>query len=299
MKRVAVYLGLLLCVAANATAEVDITTRNPRPFGYVVGDTLEQELILTVTADQTLDEKKLPKPARLNAWLELRGIHVTETSATAGKIYRVKLLYQFPNAPIEVRVVELPAQRFIFSKAEKLVEVKSTAWPITIGPITPEEVLARDGLEAMRPDVVPQGIDTAPFRQRLIAYGAALTALILFWCYRHFGIPYLATQRRPFTRTYRELDRLARRPAPAAFAQAIERLHQALNETAGKSLFIENIEQFLVHRPIQSDLATMTQQFFQLSRDEFFGVGVPDAQRSLTWMLDFCRAWREVERGAA
>lgn len=299
MKRIGVNLGLLFCIAANAAAEVDITARHPRPFGYVVGDTLEQELILTVTGGETLDEKKLPKPVRLNTWLELRSVNVTEIARTAGKIYRVKLLYQFPNAPIEVRVVELPAQRFIFSKADNLIEAKSTEWPVTIGPITPEEVLARNGLEAMRPDVVPQGIDTTGFRHRLIAYGVALISLILFWCYRHFGIPYLATQRRPFTRAYRELDRLTRQFPSAAFPRAIERLHQALNETAGRSLFVENIERFLAHRPIQSDLATMTRQFFQLSRDEFFGVGVPESQRSLPWMLDFCRAWRDVERDAA
>ena len=59
MKRIGVNLGLLFCIAANAAAEVDITARHPRPFGYVVGDTLEQELVLTVTGGQTLDEKKI------------------------------------------------------------------------------------------------------------------------------------------------------------------------------------------------------------------------------------------------
>ena len=299
MKRMGVYLALLFCIVTGVAAEVDITARNPRPFGYVVGDTLVQELILTVPGVQTLDEKQLPKPARLNAWLELRSVNITKTSRGSGKVYRVQLLYQFPNAPIEVRMVELPAQRFVFFKADKLTEAKSTEWPVTIGPITPEEVLARDGLEAMRPDVMPQVIDTAGFRHRLIAYGIALAALILFWCYRHFGIPYLSAQRRPFTRAYRDLDRLAKRSPPTAFPQAMERLHRALNETAGRSLFVENIEQFLAHRPIQSGLATMTRQFFRLSRDEFFVVGVPQSQRSLSWMLEFCRAWRDVERGAA
>ena len=40
MKRIGVNLGLLFCIAANAVADVDITARNPRPFGCVVGDTL-------------------------------------------------------------------------------------------------------------------------------------------------------------------------------------------------------------------------------------------------------------------
>jgi mxaA protein len=297
VKRTILVLSLLCWMVVAQAAEISVEALNPRPFGYAVGDTLKQELIFTTQSHQVLDEKKIPKPGRLNAWVELKNIEVAETAVGSKRIYRVKLDYQLPNSPTEVRVIELPAQRFFFLEAGKSIEARSTEWPITMGPITSTEVLARDGLEALRPDVAPRGIDTRPILQRLVVYAIALGALLLYGCYRYFGMPFLERQRRPFTRTSRQLDRLVKKAAPDAFPKAIEYLHQALNETAGKSLFSENVEPFLAHRSIPAGLADMTRQFFQLSREEFFGAGVSESQRSLTWAREFCRAWRDVERG--
>ncbi len=299
MRFISLLAMFFLALFASAS-DINIEANNPRPFGYVVSDTFEQTLDLSAKATQILDKKSLPKPGRMNAWLELRDITVTDSSIAGRKNYRVKLFYQLPNSPTEIRVIELPAHRFSFSEAnQKPVEVRSTEWPMTIGPITPAEVLARDGLEALRPDITPRGIDTAPIRRRMLLSTMALAALLIYWCYRHFGIPFLASQQRPFTRTYRELNRLKKENDLEIFPKAIEKLHRALNETAGKSLFTENFEQFLGHRSISDGLADKTREFFQISRAEFFGGGAPDSQRSLSWALDFCRAWRDVERGAA
>ena len=299
MNGIAIGLGLLLWVNASFAAAIEITTLNPRPFGYVVGDTLEQELVLTTQAEQILDEKQFPKSGRINAWLELCNVTVKATTTPAGKTYHVKLHYQLPNAPKEVQVVELPAQRFVFARAKESIELMSTEWPITVGPITPEEVLARDGLEAMRPDVLPKTIDTVRFRDRMIGYCLALSVLLLYWSYRHFGIPFLVRQRRPFTRAYREMDRIARHAKPNANSRAIELIHHALNETAGKSLFIDNVDQFLSHRSVPAGLVAKTQEFFRVSQNEFFAGGEGASRASIVWLLEFCRAWREIERGTA
>ncbi len=297
MRFVAFLCIVCWAVVVNAT-DISIEARNPRPFGYVVGDIFEQELSFSVKRTLQLDQKKLPKPGRLNAWLELREILVTETSYSDTKRFRIKLSYQLPNSPTEVRVIELPAHSFSFFESnKKLVEIRSTEWPITVGPITPPEVLARDGLEALRPDVEPQGIDVQFIQKRILFYSLALAALLLYWAYRYFGVPFLARQRRPFTRTYRQLDRLAKKSSPDVFPKAVESLHQALNETAGKSLFMENVEQFLAQRSIPESLANKTREFFRISRDEFFGGGASESQRTLAWVMDFCKAWRDVERG--
>lgn len=299
MKFLGLGLGFLLWVNLNFAAGIEISAQNPRPFGYVVGDVFEQELILSAKPGETLDQKQLPKPGRLNAWLELRRLTLDESSRGGTKTYRVKLLYQLPNAPLAVRVIELPAQRFVFSNANHASEIKSTEWPITIGPLTPDEVLAREGLEAMRTDAPPRLISTANVKQRMMSYAAALAALLIYWCYRYFGIPYLNRQRRPFTRAYREVNKLAHVAAPNAYQQAIEQLHRALNETAGKSLFIDNIDPFLAKQPIPVKLASMTHEFFRASRNAFFAGDGQDEHYSIAWMQDFCRAWRDVERGVA
>ncbi len=299
MSRIAFCFGMLLWVVTSLAAEIEITANNPRPFGYVVGDMLEQELTLTSNASQRIDEKQLPALGRINAWLELRSLAINETSTSTHRIYRVTLKYQLPNSPMEVRVLELPSQRFLFLGANKPIEVKSTEWPITIGPITPEEVLAREGLEAMRSDVLPQSIDTSVYRQRMIGYALALAALVFYWCYRYFGIPYLTRQKRPFTRTFREISHLAKQAEANNFSRSIELIHHALNETAGKSLFVDNVDQFLAAKPLPPNLVSMTREFFQVSRREFFAGGATNNLASIDWMLEFCRAWRDIERGVA
>ena len=297
MNYIVLVLMQLLALATATAAEIEIEANNPRPFGYVVGDTLSQEILLRVRPGLSLDTKKLPKPGRLSAWIELRNVDVIESTSTLHNTYRVKFDYQLPNSPGEIRVIELPAQHFVFLDGNKTIEEKSVEWPITISPITPAEVLARDGLEAMRPNVAPQGIDIKPVQKRICFYSLALIALLAYWAHRYFGIPFLTKRRRPFTRTYPHLNRLAKTAAPNGYSSAIEQLHQALNETAGKSLFADNVEPFLTSRNVPAKLADMTTQFFHLSREEFFGAGVPESQRSFTWVLEFCRAWRDIERG--
>ena len=297
MTRFPLILWLLLWTGWSYAAEIEIVPHNPRPFGYVVGDTVTRDLVISVKSGYVLDEKTLPRPGRLSAWLELRSVDIREMRVETGRQFWVKVTYQLPNSPTEVRMVELPAHRFSFVGLGKPIEATSSEWPITLAPITPEEVLARDGLESMRPDIRPTGLDTKPVRQRLMGYGLVLACVMLYWAYQYFGIPYLAQLRRPFTRAYRDLGRLNQQDL--VFSQVVERLHKALNETAGRSLFIENVDHFLSTRGVAGSLSIMTRQFFELSRDEFFGAGNPDSRRSLTWLMDFCRAWRDVERGIA
>ena len=160
----------------------------------------------------------------------------------SGRQFGVKVTYQLPNSPTAVRMVELPAHKFSFVGPGKPLEATSSEWPITLAPITPEEVLARDGLESMRPDISPTGLDTTRVRWRLMGYSMVLAAVLIYWAYRYFGIRYLAQTRRPFTRAYRDLSRLNQQDLP--FSRGVERIHKALNETAGRSLFIENVSPF-------------------------------------------------------
>lgn len=298
MRRSAALLPVCLWCSLCGAAEPWVTVQNPRPFGYVIGDTLVQQITIKADPGAVLDEKSLPKIGRINAWLELRSAQVSGNSAASDGHYDITLTYQLPNSPLEIKTLELPAQKFLFNHVGKVSEAKTSEWPVTLAPITPEEVLARDGLEALRPDLPPPGIDTSGYRLRIFAYAAALAAILLYWAHRYFGLPFLAGRRRPFTLAYRDIGKLQGLPAESAFTQAMARLHLALNQTAGRSLFAENIDQFLAKHPSRDRLTPLTQQFFALSRQEFFATGATTAQRSLPWLMDFCRTWRDVERGA-
>ncbi|MEO6023936.1 MAG: hypothetical protein ABIP64_12615 [Burkholderiales bacterium] len=299
MMRLAVFTLTWLWYGLGNAAEALVSVQNPRPFGYVIGDTLVQQIGIKLDCGASLDEKSLPKIGRINAWLELRSVEISGNNALSDGQYGLKLTYQLLNSPVKIKTLELPAQKFLFNHSGMVSEAKIAEWPLTLAPITPEEVLARDGLEALRPDLPPSGIDTTGYRSRVLAYAAVLAAIVLYWVYRFFGIPFLASRRRPFTLAYREITKLKELPAESSFTQAMALLHQAVNQTAGKSLFAENIDQFLANHPSRDRLAPLMQQFFALSRQEFFASGVVSEQRSLPWLMDFCRTWRDIERGIA
>ena len=299
MKQIALLAWLVLWGPLCNAAEPQVSVSNPRPFGYVIGDTFVQRISIQIDQAAQFDEKSMPKVGRLNAWLELRAAEIGSAIVKGAMRYDVTLTYQLPNSPPEIKVIELPAQRFLFNVAGKVSEAKTIEWPITLAPITPAEVLARDGLEALRPDIVPPTIATTGYRLRVLAYIGALSAIGLYWLYRMFGIPFLARQQRPFTAAYRDLSKLKDESSEHGFAQAIARIHKALNQTAGKSVFSENVAQFLADHPARERLLPLTQQFFELSRQAFFADQRPPKSRSLEWLRDFCRAWRDVERGLA
>ena len=96
----------------------------------------------------------------------------------SGRQFGVKVTYQLPNSPTAVRMVELPAHKFSFVGPGKPLEATSSEWPITLAPITPEAVLARDGLERCVPTLPQLGSTLRAVRWRLMGYGLVLGCLI-------------------------------------------------------------------------------------------------------------------------
>jgi mxaA protein len=54
-------------VAGGALASTPtVTVKEPRSFGYFIGDTLQREVDLWLAPGQELDEASLPRPGPLN-----------------------------------------------------------------------------------------------------------------------------------------------------------------------------------------------------------------------------------------
>ncbi|MGH8301395.1 MAG: nonribosomal peptide synthetase MxaA, partial [Steroidobacteraceae bacterium] len=140
---------------AAAQPAIAVSAQQPRAFGYVIGDELEQRITLLAPAGFALDPKTLPRAGRTGLWLELAPPRLTSRRAGAGTRYRLTLDYQIVNAPEQVRTVELPELDLAFSGRGRRLEASVDEWPITIAPITPAFVLARAGLQRMQPDAPP------------------------------------------------------------------------------------------------------------------------------------------------
>ena len=99
---------------------------------------------------------------------------------------------------------------------------------------------------------------------------------------------------RPFARALRDIKRL---PAgDQGLAQAVQRMHQAFNTTAGASVF--DSTSFIQQKPGFAPVKEEIDRFFGLSRTVFFepaaAHGIDDP---MTWLKQFCRRCRDCERG--
>lgn len=289
-------------------AAAEITAQEPRPFGYAVGDLVERVITISVDQRYRLEVDSVPKIGRQDAWLELRAADLQSHAERQSMRYTLALTYQIMNVAAEVRTIALPTLKFGF-QGEPPFTQELAGWPITVAPLTPEVVLARAGLDELRPDRSPSLIDTSARRLRLWLYGALFALVLLSYVYTRFGSGLLT--RKPFARACREVGKFEKVKSPDAYLAALRAVHRAFDETNGAPVFCEQIGAFLAKQPRFADLRVDIEKFFALSRQEFFGDGsgskslasraldasdrpAPDTP-SYVWLRLFCRDLRDRE----
>lgn len=294
-------LALVLAASAGPALAADTlrgTTVEPRAFGYHLGDLVERELIVHAPEGFVLDEASLPRPGARGKAMELRSVSRHSEAEAGGTRHRLQLTYQVFASPTEVRTLEIAPFVLNFRGEGREQGLRVEAWPVTVSPLVPVDVSPREGLGEMRPDVAPPLIDTRGAQRRLLAYGGVLLLCLAYLVQVYVALPWWAGRRRPFASAWRQLGDLpADSPAPERRA-AFQRVHEALNRTAGEVVFEHGVERFVAAQPRYAGLRSDLLAFFQQSRREFFAEGEPPANDS-RWLVEFCRKCRDAERGAA
>ncbi|HYS13219.1 MAG TPA: hypothetical protein VEN28_07905 [Burkholderiaceae bacterium] len=282
---------LLFAVAALARAQpITITPVAPRSFGYSVGDRIERHVSIKIAPTWSLAHASLPAPGRLNAWFELAEISIQTDAKPAGTEIELRLVYQLLNSPTQPAVLLLPRFALRFEGGGEPIERDVPPAEVFAAPLLPAGA-ADSTLDAPRADRKPELIPVETLRTRLTIY--ALGAAVLLFT---MMIARQYAQRRragPFVRACRELRRIAHAPADSGRAAAAMRVvHRALDETAGHSVFLDNVES-LFASPHRAPLRERTRGFLGRSRQQFFA-GTGDAL-PLEELRDFARAWRALE----
>jgi mxaA protein len=284
-------LVLLFAPLAGAqTDPVTVTPSAPRSFGYSIGDRIERRIDIQTARPWSLVEASVPTPGRLNAWFELAKVEMQPQTDAQGSKIALRLVYQLLNSPSQPTVLLLPALSLRFEGGAAPLERDIAQAEIFAAPLLPAAA-ADSTLDTPRADHKPALIPTEPLRERLVLYAiaSALLSLVMFVA-RQF-----AQRRRagPFVRACRELRRIAHAPADGGRAVAAMRVvHRALDETAGHSVFLDNVESLFAsaHR---APLRERTRSFLGRSRQQFFaGNGEPP---SIDELRDLARAWRALE----
>ena len=249
----------VLALAMMATAATAATVEQPRAFGHVIGDVLTQRVLLE-QAGQPLQPGALPSTARIDLWLERRPSRI-ETDAEGRRWLAID--YQVVNAPRALTAISLPALSIATASGPPLA---LPAWPISIGPLTPLDVLAEGDLQALRPDRPVAALPTHAVQQQLklslLALLAVFAAWLGWWAWRNQR----EAQQLPFAHAWRELKRLGDSSSPEAWRV----VHRALNKSAGRVVHGASLPQLLAEAPYLRPLQPRLEDFYRESTRRFF-----------------------------
>jgi mxaA protein len=235
----------------------------PRPFGYVLGDTLTQRVFLA----PEFQPEALPPLERAGLWFARRS--ATLKKGDDGRQWLI-MDYQLVNAPQALMTVNLPAVT-LKSKAGKVLTV--SMWPISVAPLTPQHAFAKGGLQELRPDHPAPKVPTSALQRQLqlwlTAFAVTVAAWLAWWVIRSIR----AAANQPFARALREV-RQAGDDSPDAWLA----LHRAFDRTAGRALQSSTLPALFKQAPHLAAERTAIEQFYTQSNLRFFGGGASRAQ---------------------
>lgn len=294
--RIALLILLAFFSARPAMAdEARVAIHSARPFGYFVGDLICARVEVTAPPGANLSASSLPRPGPLGVSLDLRSASVRETTEGARKRWDIDLVYQNFYVALDARKIEIPA--FDLRVGDETVVVPS--WRVGVAPlreIAPaQEERAEDYLRPDAPTI---------FAQERPARGFAIASAVL-WLLSLAAVardrawpPFQRRRARIFNALARQLAAGARAAHDEnALAQAIRRMHRAIDAANGASLLAEDVPKFLSRRQEFASLQPSFDRFFAASRRAFFSErGDLGGDYGFTELLGFARALARQER---
>lgn len=272
---------------ANAAASTAIV-QQPRPFGYVLGDTLTQRILLQ-SGGHNFDPAALPPAERAGLWFARRSSRI---ELAEGGHHWLAIDYQLINAPQALMTVNLPSVRLKSKTGNDVLSVSE--WPISIAPLTPRAAFAKGGLQELRPDHPAPTLPTRALRQQLEIWSGAFALTVVIWLAWWLFRSLRATANQPFARALRAIRRSGDDNETAWLA-----LHRAFDTTAGRALQLSSLPALFKQAPHFEPLRAAIEQFYVESSLRFFGAGtsVPVHTGSATWPLrTLCTTLRHIEK---
>ena len=269
MRRATVLASVLAAALAGPACALDLAAELSRDIGLTPGDLIESRVRLPA-GGQPIDGASLPAPGRVAAWLELRSVQ-----HSGGEL---RLLWQILGTVPATEVLALPR-----------IELRTTGGTgVTVAPARfhlsstlPETLDDR----APRPMSAPVPFDVhGPQVGALVSsILALLSATGLLWAIDR--LPWLPRHPGPMLRLRRALRR-----APAGDAEldvpTLQRVHAALAEAAGQTLYPDTLHRLFEAQPTFVPQRASIETFFAASWPSIFGAqdAIAPARERLDWL---------------
>ncbi|EUJ10117.1 hypothetical protein Meth11DRAFT_0929 [Methylophilaceae bacterium 11] len=285
---------------------VSIHIQEPeRDVGYTVGDVLTREITVTIKKPYVLVEESLPIVGYERRYkgqligIDLSKLDYSKESAKDATTHHISLSYQVFTNNVVAKPAALPGEYLRLldtsSKDKKVYRYRIPSWNFSISPISVfGQVKIEQDMSGYRGPLL---LDASPLQTRLTVLLAVLAIALLTLLYMLGKYTWLPRMGGPFAKAYRSIRKA---PHTAEGIQgAASHLHEALNSSAGYSLFSNNLNAFLAKKPAFQHIQAELAQFFELSRQVFFepNADKPAGEQQLAWLARFCKQCRDCERG--
>jgi mxaA protein len=284
---------------------VSIKIVNPvKDVGHTVGDIVRREITLTVKKPYYLVEESLPIVGYEKTYrgqpigVYLSGLKHTKKDEGEQIVHHLTLDYQiFTSSVVAKRAAVLAEYVRLVNTSDKddLVKYRIPMWEFVISPLSVfGQIKVEDDMSQFRGPLL---MDDSKLKKSLnwsLAFLALSLLGLLYILGKHAWLPRMGG---PFAKAFRNIKKQDN--TPQGIQSAVSSMHAALNASAGNSLFINNLDEFLTKKPAFNAIKTEINQFFALSRQVFFE---PNAKHEVgavpvAWLKQFCRRCRDCERG--
>lgn len=289
---------------------VSIKTVEPeRRVGYTVGDIITRTVYLKINKPYQLIEESLPIVGYEKRYkgqvigIELHEISHAKEAHDHYTEHKIKLSYQVFTNSVVAKPAVLPAEylRLInlnspnIKGSKEIVRYRIPSYEIAVSPLSIfGQVKIEADMSGFRgPLLVSAYREKQQLKIAVVVLGLSLIGLLYIlgksaWLPRMGG---------PFAKAYRAVRKMPH--TENGLQQAVSLTHQALNLSAGQSIFTHNLDEYLNKKPVFLSIKPELEQFFGLSRQVFFE---PCAAHSvgadpMKWLISFCRHCRDCERG--
>ena len=283
---------------------VSIQESNPtRDAGFVVGDILDRTITLTIKKPYQLVKESLPIVGYEHRYkgqisgIELINISTEEKQNSDSVTHVINLSYQVFTTGKLTKPAALRAElvKLRNTNNKDVVQYRIPSYSFRISPLSVFGAVKLK--EEMSPFIPPLKLDSGKEKQQIkilcVLLGLSLLGLLYIFGMR----AWLPRMGAPFAKAYRAIRKTP--DTAEGLEQAVSRLHEALNKTAGTSLFGNNIDVLITAKPAFSVVKPEIEQFFGLSRQVFFESAAATnlGENSKAWLQKFCRRLRDCERG--
>jgi mxaA protein len=284
---------------------IDLKVEDPtRDAGYVVGDILSRKITITIKKPYQLIKESLPIVGYEHRYkgqvsgIELVGLNKVTTEHADSETHELDLSYQVFKTGRVAKPAALRAEILQLRNTENKKEVVQYRIPSFSFRISPLSVIGQVKLDQeMYPFTPPLTLDNSKTIVNIKILTGLLAFALLGLLYIFGSHAWLPRMGAPFAKAYRDIKKIA--DTPEGFKQAISRVHEALNKTAGGSLFSNNLDAFIAKQPAFAPAKQVIEQFFGLSHQVFFqdGSHALGHDNPKAWLLTLCRTLRDCERG--